>query len=107
MTPQRHLADLLDYLHSGEPDITNRQRAMLLVAYLSPEPVKVKTMARVLNVAKPVITRGLNTLGTLGLIRRIRDQDDRRNVSAVITEAGVAFLIRAGLIPPENPSDLS
>ena len=37
-------------------------------------------LANILGVSKPVITRALNTLGTLGYLRRVRDEADRRNV---------------------------
>ena len=49
-------------------------------------------LARQLGVSKPVVTRALNTLGTLGYLRRERDQDDRRNVFVVRTNSGAEFL---------------
>jgi DNA-binding MarR family transcriptional regulator len=45
-----------------------------------------------LGVSKPVVTRALNTLGSLGYLRRERDQDDRRNVFVVRTIDGAEFL---------------
>ena len=45
-----------------------------------------------LGVSKPVITRALNTLGALGYLRRVRDEDDRRNVFVVRTSNGADFL---------------
>ncbi|RST32146.1 MarR family transcriptional regulator [Sphingomonas ginkgonis] len=83
---------LIGYVRSGEPDLTNRQMALLLIVYLSPGPHTVRGLARMLGVSKPVVTRALNTLGGLGYLRRERDQDDRRNVFVVRTSDGAEFL---------------
>ena len=80
------------YVRSGEPDLTNRQMALLMLVYLTPGPHTVRGLARVLGVSKPVVTRALNTLGALGYLRRERDQDDRRNVFVVRTNSGAEFL---------------
>ncbi len=83
---------LIAYVRSGEPDLTNRQMALLMMVYLTPGPHTVRGLARVLGVSKPVVTRALNTLGALGYLRRERDQDDRRNVFVVRTSNGADFL---------------
>ncbi len=83
---------LIGYVRSGEPDLTNRQMALLMIVYLTPGPHTVRGLARVLGVSKPVVTRALNTLGTLGYLRRERDEDDRRNVFVVRTSNGADFL---------------
>nr|WP_309611357.1 MarR family winged helix-turn-helix transcriptional regulator [Sphingomonas sp.] len=83
---------LIGYVRSGEPDLTNRQMALLMLVYLTPGPHTVRGLARGLGVSKPVVTRALNTLGTLGYLRRERDQDDRRNVFVVHTSSGADFL---------------
>ena len=83
---------LIAYVRSGEPDLTNRQMALLLVVYLTPGPHTVRGLARMLGVSKPVVTRALNTLGALGYLRRERDQDDRRNIFVVRTSSGAEFL---------------
>jgi len=67
---------LIDYVRSGEPDLTNRQMALMLLVYLDPGPHTVRGLARALNVSKPVVTRALNRLGTLGSLRRQRDDID-------------------------------
>lgn len=93
---------LIGYVRSGEPDLTNRQMALLMLVYLTPGPHTVRGLAHILGVSKPVVTRALNTLGTLGYLRRERDQDDRRNVFVVRTNHGANFLdgfqryVRAG-----------
>jgi DNA-binding MarR family transcriptional regulator len=83
---------LIEYVRSGEPDLTNRQMALLMLVYLTPGPHTVRGLARMLGVSKPVVTRALNTLGALGYLRRERDQDDRRNVFVVRTNDGANFL---------------
>ena len=83
---------LINYVRSGEPDLTNRQMALLMLIYLTPGPHTVRGIAAALGVSKPVVTRALNTLGSLGYLRRERDQDDRRNIFVVRTKDGTQFL---------------
>ena len=83
---------LTSYVRSGEPDLTNRQMALLLLVYMTPGPHTVRGLANMLNVSKPVVTRALNTLGTLGYLRRERDEADRRNIFVAKTELGERFL---------------
>lgn len=88
----RWMRALIGYVRSGEPDLTNRQMALLMLVYLTPGPHTVRGLALVLGVSKPVVTRALNTLGALGYLRRERDQDDRRNIFVVRTSNGTDFL---------------
>lgn len=83
---------LIGYVRSGEPDLTNRQMALMMVVYLTPGPHTVRGLAERLGVSKPVITRALNTLGALGYLRRVRDESDRRNVFVAKTGNGQEFL---------------
>ncbi len=85
---------LIAYVRSGQPDLTNRQMALMLLVYLTPGPHTVRGLAQVLGVSKPVITRALNTLGSLGYLRRVRDETDRRNVFVAKTSTGQEFLER-------------
>ena len=83
---------LIGYVRSGQPDLTNRQMALMLLVYLTPGPHTVRGLAHLLGVSKPVITRALNTLGALGYLRRVRDESDRRNVFVAKTSTGQDFL---------------
>jgi len=83
---------LIAYVRSGQPDLTNRQMALMLLVYLTPGPHTVRGLAHILGVSKPVITRALNTLGSLGYLRRVRDEADRRNVFVAKTSTGQDFL---------------
>ena len=83
---------LISYVRSGQPDLTNRQMALMLLVYTTPGPHTVRGLANILGVSKPVITRALNTLGALGYLRRVRDEADRRNVFVARTTIGQEFL---------------
>ena len=83
---------LIGYVRSGQPDLTNRQMALMLLVYLTSGPHTVRGLAQRLGVSKPVITRALNTLGALGYLRRVRDEADRRNVFVARTSTGQEFL---------------
>ncbi|WP_313616051.1 MarR family winged helix-turn-helix transcriptional regulator [Agrobacterium sp.] len=77
-------------------DLSLRQMAVLLHVYLVPPPHTVRGLASVLGVTKPVITRALDTMGDMGLIDRVRDDKDRRNVVIKRTVAGALFLEKFG-----------
>ncbi|MGG7519178.1 MarR family transcriptional regulator [Allorhizobium undicola] len=77
-------------------DLTLRQLAILLHVYLVPPPHTVRGLAGTLNVTKPVITRALNTMGEMGLVDRVRDDLDRRNVLVKRTVAGALYLEKLG-----------
>lgn len=83
---------LVDYVRSGEPDLTNRQMALMMIVYAVSGPHTVRGLAEKLNVSKPVITRALNKLGALGYLRRERDEADRRNIFITRTAKGAQFL---------------
>jgi len=95
---------LVDYVRSGEPDLTNRQMALLMVVYLNPGPHTVRGLARCLNVSKPVVTRALNRLGALGYLRRQRDDSDKRNIFVARTAEGADFLEEFGHFLEEDSS---
>src|SRR3546814_15868148 len=60
------MSALVRYVHSNQPDLTNRQLALLLIVYLLPGPHTVRGLAARLHVSKPVLTRALNSLSALG-----------------------------------------
>jgi len=83
---------ILGTIRSGGPDLTTRQMGVMLTVYCTPAPHTVRDLARELDVAKPVITRALDALSRQGLLRRRRDETDRRNVFVERTVAGAVFL---------------
>lgn len=74
------------------PDLTARQMALLLSVYLTPPPHTVRGLAEHLNVTKPVITRAVDRLSELGMVRRKTDPEDRRSVLLQRTVKGSVFL---------------
>lgn len=86
------MSALIRYVRSGQPDLTNRQMALMLVVHRSDGPHTVRGLAERLNVSKPVITRALNKLGTMDFVRRERDSSDRRNIFVRRTAKGADFL---------------
>ncbi|TWG92344.1 Transcriptional regulators [Mesorhizobium sp. J18] len=83
-------------VRADTPDLTMRQMAILLTIYLDPPPHTVRGLAAKLGVTKPVITRALDTMGSLKLVSRHRDERDRRNVLVRRTVEGALFVERFG-----------
>lgn len=75
-------------VRSDAPDLTARQQAMLLTVCLSAGPHTVRGLAEQLNITKPAVTRGIDTLEKLRLVRRVRDMQDLRNVFIERTPEG-------------------
>lgn len=74
------------------PDLSARQMALLLTVYLTPPPHTVRGLAETLKVSKPAITRALDRLSDIELIRRKPDEQDRRSVLIQRTVRGSVFL---------------
>ncbi|QTH19745.1 MarR family transcriptional regulator [Rhizorhabdus wittichii] len=69
-------------------DLTTRQAAILAIVCDEPGVHTVRGLAKRLGVSKPVITRALNSFGSMGLVQRVKDVDDRRSIFAEATDAG-------------------
>ena len=74
------------------PDLTARQMGVLLTSYLETDAQTVRGLAAKLNVSKPAITRALDRLSELDLVRRKTDPDDRRSVLVQRTLSGAGFM---------------
>ena len=83
---------VLALVRRDEADLTSRQFGVFLTVYLTAGPHTVRGWAAGLNVSKPAITRALDRLGELSLVRRRVDPMDRRSVLVQPTEAGEVFL---------------
>ena len=79
-------------VRSADPDLTARQMAVLLTVYLTPPPHTVRGLAALLGVGKPVITRALDAMSAAGLLKRKRDEADKRNVLVQRTVKGSVYL---------------
>ena len=86
----------LDLVHKDDIDLSYRQITILLTIYLEQPPHTVRGLAKQLNVTKPVITRALDTMGKRGLVSRIRDEDDKRNVIIQRTVEGALYVETLG-----------
>lgn len=98
---------MLAQVRDDDPDLTTRQMAILLTIYLDPPPHTVRGLAAHLDVTKPVITRALDTMGTMGLVARRRDERDRRNVLVQRTVAGAEYLQRLGDLIAEQANNVN
>jgi len=86
----------LDMVREDAVDLSQRQMAILLTIYLEMPPHTVRGLAKRLDVTKPVITRALDSMGSLDLVSRRRDDLDRRNVIVQRTVRGALFLEKLG-----------
>ena len=102
----RQLQVSLAEVRAKEPDLTERQLAILLTIYLDPPPHTVRGLAGKLDVSKPVITRALDTMGALKLVSRHRDPNDRRNVLIKRTVEGALFVERFGDVVVAKSAEL-
>lgn len=82
----------LEIVRGNKPDLSPRQMAVLLTTYTAPGPHTVRGMALHLKISKPAVTRALDYLCELDLVRRKIDADDRRSVIIHRTVKGSVFL---------------
>lgn len=73
-------------------DLSQRQLGVLLTVYMSPPPHTIRSLSELLDVSKPAICRAVDALSALDLIRRKKDEEDRRNVFLQRTINGSVFL---------------
>ena len=78
------------------PDLSARQMSLLLTVYLTPPPHTVRGLANLLKVSKPAITRAVNRLTGMDMVRRKPDPDDKRSVLIQRTVRGSVFLREFG-----------
>lgn len=87
---------IVDSVRLDAPDLSARQMGLLLSVYLTPPPHTVRGLAGTLDVSKPAITRAINRLAELDLVRRKPDEADRRSVLVQRTVKGSVFLREFG-----------
>lgn len=73
-------------------DLSQRQLGVLLTVYMSPPPHTIRSLAEQLNISKPAICRAVDALSLLDLLRRKKDEENRRNVFLQRTINGSVFL---------------
>jgi len=87
---------IVDSVRIDAPDLSARQMALLLTVYLTPPPHTVRGLSSGLNVSKPAVTRAIDRLSELGMVRRKPDENDRRSVLIQRTVKGSVFLREFG-----------
>ena len=85
-------AALGDSLRAKGADLSGRQMAILLTVFMMPPPHTVRGLAAGLAISKPAVTRALDSLSGLGLLRRKPDPDDKRSVLVERTVKGSVYL---------------
>lgn len=73
-------------------DLSARQMAVLTTVYLSEPPHTIRNLSERLGISKPAICRAVDTLSVMDLIKRKKDDEDRRNVFIQRTITGSVFL---------------
>ena len=87
---------IVESVRLDAPDLSARQMSLLLSVYLTPAPHTVRGLAELLKVSKPAITRAVNRLSELELVRRKPDPVDKRSVLIQRTVRGSVFLREFG-----------
>lgn len=87
---------IVESVRRDGPDLSARQMALLLTVYLTPPAHTVRGLAMTLNVSKPAITRAVDRLSELGLVKRKVDEQDRRSILVQRTVKGSVFLREFG-----------
>jgi DNA-binding MarR family transcriptional regulator len=86
---QRVLTSAMDELSF---DLSTRQQAILMTVYLEQGPHTIKSLSSKLNISKAAICRAIDALSLDGLVRRKKDENDKRNVFIQRTVNGSVFL---------------
>ena len=79
-------------------ELVGTQIALLLLVYMTKGPHTVRVLAKTLSVSKPAITRAIDQLSDLEMVRRKPDEDDRRSILVQRTVKGYIFLREYGEI---------
>jgi DNA-binding MarR family transcriptional regulator len=83
-------------VRKDSPDLTARQLAVLLSVYVTPPPHTVRGLAAHLHITKPAITRALDRLSQWDLVKRKRDETNKRSVLVQRTVRGSVYLTELG-----------
>lgn len=88
-------------------DLSSRQMAILLNVYLTEPPHTVRALATDLNISKPAVSRAIDKLSSLDLIKRQTDEKDRRSVNLYRTINGARYVMRLGDIIAEKAKNMN
>ncbi len=82
---------LASLVRGDAADLTVRQLAILITIYTADEPSTIRGLSTLLNLAKPVVTRAIDTLEKHDLCRRHPDESDGRSVIIQRTVRGSVY----------------
>ncbi len=83
---------MLELVRRDGRDLTARQLTTLLTVYLQDEVHSVSSLARMLNISRPGVTRILDRLVDAELVSRAEDAADRRRVLVYRTPSGTQYM---------------
>ena len=83
---------MLELVRRDGRDLTARQLTTLLSVYLEDETHSVSSVAKMLNISRPGVTRILDRLVEADLVTRAEDTADRRRVLIRRTRPGAEFV---------------
>ncbi|MEP3247713.1 MAG: MarR family transcriptional regulator [Sneathiella sp.] len=83
---------LTELVRREGPDLSARQMAIMLIVYLDEPPHTVRGIAARLQISKPAVTRALDTLGKMDLLKRRPDERDKRSITVARTVKGSVYL---------------
>lgn len=81
----------LSAVRAGAIDLSSRQQAILITVYLEPPPT-VSELSQRFGIPKPAVSRAIDAMGAAKLVRRVRDETDRRVVKVYRTDEGALFV---------------
>ena len=82
---------LLALVRRDGRDLTARQLTAFLAIYTQDETLTVSSLAEMMNISRPGVTRVMDRLVHFDLISREEDREDRRRVLARRTSRGASF----------------
>ncbi len=83
---------MLELVRRDGRDLTARQLTTLLTVYLQDDVQSVSSLANMLNISRPGVTRILDRLVEADLVSRAEDAADRRRVLVHRTPQGVRYM---------------
>jgi DNA-binding MarR family transcriptional regulator len=89
---------MVDSVRREAPDLSARQMGLLLLVYMTDGPHTVRGLSETLRISKPAVTRAVDRLAKLEMVRRKEDDQDRRSVLIQRTVKGSIFLREFGEI---------
>tara|TARA_Y100000996_G_C22323131_1_gene561232 strand:- start:283 stop:618 length:336 start_codon:yes stop_codon:yes gene_type:complete len=86
------LLALIEGIKKNEIDFSSRQTALFLSIYLIDENHTIRGLAKSINISKAAVSRAVNSLESLGYVRRIDDKKDSRSIIIQKTVKGKIVL---------------